>query len=73
MTDLAPLQLQLPHITLAFRPGNDASVKQFLAFRLLEVKTNCSELTEELQTTKVKGLNYLDENALKARCDLWAT
>lgn len=43
---------QLPHITLTFRPGNDSSVKQFLAFRLLEVKSNCSDLTNELQSTK---------------------
>ncbi|KAL6758042.1 centriole protein [Haematococcus lacustris] len=39
---------QLPHITLAFRPGNDAAVKQFLAFRLLEVKGNAEDLTTQL-------------------------
>ena len=43
---------QLPHITLTFRPGNDSSVKQFLAFRLLEVKGDCTDLTNELQGTK---------------------
>jgi spindle assembly abnormal protein 6 len=43
---------QLPHITLTFRPGNDSSVKQFLAFRLQEVRGNCTDLTNELQSTK---------------------
>lgn len=39
---------QLPHISLSFRPGNDTAVKQFLAFRLVEVKGNCKDLSEEL-------------------------
>ncbi|GLC45099.1 hypothetical protein PLESTB_001468100 [Pleodorina starrii] len=43
---------QLPHITLAFRPGNDSVVKQFLAFRLTEVKSNCQELSDTLDKTK---------------------
>ncbi|MEW5299491.1 MAG: hypothetical protein WDW36_002505 [Sanguina aurantia] len=43
---------QLPHITLAFRPGNDAAVKQFLAFRLLEVKSDHQGASEELAKTK---------------------
>ncbi|GFR43676.1 hypothetical protein Agub_g4784 [Astrephomene gubernaculifera] len=43
---------QLPHITLAFRPGNDSVVKQFLAFRLTEVKGNCQELSDALNKTK---------------------
>lgn len=42
---------QLPHITLAFRPGNDVAVKQFLAFRLSEVKLNCEHLTADLNMT----------------------
>ncbi|GAX76067.1 hypothetical protein CEUSTIGMA_g3510.t1 [Chlamydomonas eustigma] len=45
---------QLPHITLAFRPGNDSSVKQFLAFRLLEIKASCSELSEGLDAKKIE-------------------
>ncbi|KAK9808849.1 hypothetical protein WJX72_005003 [[Myrmecia] bisecta] len=43
---------QLAHIMLAFRPGNDPAVKQFLAFRLSEVKANCDKLTEELDLTQ---------------------
>lgn len=46
---------QLPHITLSFRPGNDFAVKQFLAFRLAEVKANNADLTSELARTKVRG------------------
>lgn len=45
---------QLPHISLAFRPGNDASVKQFLAFRLSEVHQSHEALTTELRKTKVR-------------------
>ncbi|KAJ9523994.1 hypothetical protein QJQ45_022358, partial [Haematococcus lacustris] len=47
---------QLPHITLAFRPGNDAAVKQFLAFRLLEVKGNAEDLTTQLARMTVRQL-----------------
>ncbi|KAI8471988.1 MAG: centriole protein [Monoraphidium minutum] len=43
---------QLPHITLTFRPGNDTAVKQFLAFRLGEVRADCSQLTEGLAKTQ---------------------
>ncbi|DBA71002.1 TPA: hypothetical protein ACH3X2_011436 [Trebouxia sp. C0005] len=42
---------QLPHITLAFRPGNDIAVKQFLAFRLSEVKLSNEHLTADLNMT----------------------
>ncbi|GMH41103.1 hypothetical protein BSKO_09013 [Bryopsis sp. KO-2023] len=41
---------KLPHITLKFRSGSDTAIKQFLAFRLTEVRSNCKELTEELRT-----------------------
>nr|6ZZ8_A Chain A, Centriole protein [Chlamydomonas reinhardtii]6ZZ8_B Chain B, Centriole protein [Chlamydomonas reinhardtii]6ZZ8_C Chain C, Centriole protein [Chlamydomonas reinhardtii]6ZZ8_D Chain D, Centriole protein [Chlamydomonas reinhardtii]6ZZ8_E Chain E, Centriole protein [Chlamydomonas reinhardtii]6ZZ8_F Chain F, Centriole protein [Chlamydomonas reinhardtii] len=43
---------QLPHITLAFRPGNDSVVKQFLAFRLSEVKGTCHDLSDDLSRTR---------------------
>ncbi|KAF6264226.1 hypothetical protein COO60DRAFT_1267074 [Scenedesmus sp. NREL 46B-D3] len=43
---------QLPHITLAFRPGNDFTVKQFLAFRLSEVKRDCQQLQNQLANSK---------------------
>lgn len=43
---------QLPHITLAFRPGNDFTVKQFLAFRLGEVKRDCQQLEDQLAGSK---------------------
>ncbi|GIL47125.1 hypothetical protein Vafri_4030 [Volvox africanus] len=43
---------QLPHITLSFRPGNDSVVKQFLAFRLTEVKSSCQELSDSLEKAK---------------------
>ncbi|KAG2499100.1 hypothetical protein HYH03_003283 [Edaphochlamys debaryana] len=43
---------QLPHIALAFRPGNDSVVKQFLAFRLTEVKGNCQDLSDALSKTR---------------------
>ncbi len=44
---------QLPHITLSFRPGNDFAVKQFLAFRLQEVKEDYQAVCSELTDTKV--------------------
>ncbi len=44
---------QLPHITLAFRPGNDFAVKQFLAFRLQEVRLDCRQLGSELSEARV--------------------
>lgn len=45
---------QVPHITLTFRPGSDAAVKQFLAFRLTELKSDCSQLSSELERTQVR-------------------
>ena len=47
---------QLPHITLNFRPGNDFAVKQFLAFRLQEVKEDSQQLSAELTETKASAL-----------------
>lgn len=44
---------QLAHISLAFRAGSDAAVKQFLAFRLGELRTDCSQLSTELERTQV--------------------
>lgn len=43
---------QLAHISLAFRAGSDAAVKQFLAFRLGELRTDCSQLSGELERTQ---------------------
>ena len=40
---------QLPHISLAFRAGTDAAVKQFLAFRLGELRSDCGQLSAELE------------------------
>eukprot|EP00798_Chlamydomonas_sp_ICE-L_P020165 gene20165-26901_t len=34
------------------RPGNDTYIKQFLAFRLGEIKDNCTNLSDELKKTK---------------------
>eukprot|EP00891_Asterochloris_glomerata_P008911 jgi/Astpho2/8911/Aster-x0832 len=45
---------QLPHITLAFKPGNDMAIKQFLAFRLSEVKSSCEGLSKELNQTEAQ-------------------
>lgn len=44
---------QLAHISLAFRSGSDAAVKQFLAFRLGELRSDCSQLSAELERTQV--------------------
>ncbi|EIE25806.1 hypothetical protein COCSUDRAFT_1459, partial [Coccomyxa subellipsoidea C-169] len=44
---------QLPHITLAFRPGNDATIKQYLASRLSEVKLSNDKLSSDLH--KMQG------------------
>jgi hypothetical protein len=44
---------QLPHLTLALRPGSDAALKQFLAFRLGELHGDCSQLSAELERTQV--------------------
>ncbi|KAK3238212.1 hypothetical protein CYMTET_27296 [Cymbomonas tetramitiformis] len=50
----------LTHIALQFRPGNDVSIKQYLAARLFEVKaereslrTNLGSTKEELAVTKL--------------------
>lgn len=45
---------QLPHICLAFRLGSDAAVKQFLAFRLGELRSDASALSAELERTQVQ-------------------
>jgi spindle assembly abnormal protein 6 len=44
---------QLPHITLAFRPGNDATIKRFLASRLSEVKLTNGKLSSDLHQVQV--------------------
>lgn len=44
---------QLPHITLAFRPGNDAAIKRFLASRLSEVKLTNGKLSSDLHQVQV--------------------
>ena len=44
---------QLPHITLAFRPGNDATVKSFLAVRLSEVRASHASLERDLSRSQV--------------------
>lgn len=46
---------QLAHISLAFRAGSDAAVKQFLAFRLGELRTDCSQLSAELERTQASA------------------
>ncbi len=50
---------QLPHITLAFRPGNDAAIKHFLASRLSEVKLANGKLGSDLQEVQVKRLFFI--------------
>jgi spindle assembly abnormal protein 6 len=45
---------QLPHITLALRPGSDAAVKQWLAFRLGELRSDASQLSAELERTQAR-------------------
>ena len=42
----------LSHISLNFRPGNDASIKQYLASRLTEVKGHRENLRATLEVTK---------------------
>ena len=48
---------QLPHITLAFRPGNDAAVKSFLAGRLSEVRASHASLERDLSRAQVGCLS----------------
>lgn len=50
---------QLPHITLAFRPGNDAAIKHFLASRLSEVKLANCNLGSDLQKVQVKAARWM--------------
>ena len=45
---------QLPHITLAFRPGSDAAVKAFLAGRLADVKAERAALSQQLIAAAVR-------------------
>lgn len=49
-----PPLIQLPHLALAVRPGSDAAVKQFLAFRLGELRGDCTELSSELERTQAR-------------------
>jgi hypothetical protein len=44
---------QLAHLALALRGGSDAAVKQWLAFRLAELRGDAAALSEELQRTQV--------------------
>ena len=46
---------QLPHITLAFRPGNDATVKAFLAGRLSEVQAMQAALERDLSRSQASS------------------
>jgi spindle assembly abnormal protein 6 len=41
----------LCHISLSFRPGNDAAIKQYLASRLTEVKGERENLRTSLEST----------------------
>lgn len=49
---------QLPHITLAFRPGNDATVKVFLAGRLSEVQAVQTALERDLSRAQVSSAGH---------------
>ena len=49
---------QLPHITLAFRPGNDATVKAFLAGRLSEVQAVQTALERDLSRAQVSSTGH---------------
>lgn len=49
---------QLPHITLAFRPGSDAAVKSFLAGRLSEVRASHASLERDLGRAQVGWLAF---------------
>lgn len=57
---------QLPHITLALHPGSDAAVKQWLAFRLGEVRGDAAQLSAQLQHTQVRGWVCSWANSLPA-------
>ncbi|KAK9867036.1 hypothetical protein WJX84_007443 [Apatococcus fuscideae] len=45
---------QLAHIALAFRPGSDTAIKQFLAFRLTEMKLRGDRLQEQLDSSEAQ-------------------
>ena len=47
---------KLPHVALKFRPGNDAAVKSFLAFRLGEVTSQARGLQTQLHESNVISL-----------------
>ena len=50
---------QLPHITLALRPGSDAAVKQWLAFRLGELRGDAGQLSQDLERTQAsRGVGH---------------
>ena len=49
---------QLPHISLAFRPGSDAAVKQFLAFRLGELRIDRDDLSAQLEHTQARTMHW---------------
>lgn len=49
---------QLPHITLSFRPGNDAAIKHFLASRLSEAKLSNGKLSSDLHQVQASGHAY---------------
>lgn len=60
---------QVPHISLTFRPGSDAAVKQFLAFRLTELKSDCGQLSHELERTQSER-NILQGSLTEAKRQL---
>ena len=45
---------QLAHISLCFRPGTDAAVKSFLAFRMSELRRDRDILSEQLRSTHLQ-------------------
>lgn len=50
--DLPPLEVSRDFNDLEHFPG------QFLAFRLTEVKTNCQDLSDALEKTKVRAFRH---------------
>ena len=55
---------QLPHLALAMRAGTDAAIKQFLAFRLAEMRADTEALSSELQRAQVRGAATSQARAL---------
>ena len=49
-----PSPEQVPHIGLTFVPGSDAAVKQWLAFRLSELRADGATLSSELERAQVR-------------------